>query len=1516
MESRNQHKRPLVLARVYPTSTSLLDTLKALLSNYEGSSPLPTISREGDSHEFAVSLLRETYVFLPDEARSLSPTLSFEHLSTQSEVVNRVIQHLFRAAVLDEPNNVLCYGFRKRRPGTEHFAGRPASQTPLRAVDCVAPCSAVNTVKTPVWGHLLARVGDAVMQHLLTHASIFAPLPNACFLQVAGPPIFSVVKKRRQNLPRTPCSYLPGLEPGVCGRTEAEPEVSHKGQSGSRDSRRAGEVCKLDRLQRGAALGSMPAPTRVSAEDALTQEPAPDCKGDASPQYDCSVCSGSPLSQPLEPCSPQSSPSSSLQTQPPSTSSSPPASPIVLRIPEVLAERCRARAGPEAPARASAIPATATVSKEAAAGASEAPHASCGRKTRNKRKRFWRRPCIGGGDTGSCRQPITSCAGAGPPGEATARPSGGKRRARLPSWQRRKIRKATVADPSPSENAEAEPHVATDVHPEGEGAPPGDALDLHLASGGSYRAGGAAAERALGLQLSEAGSGMQDRDDCPMGSGPHAREADSKVDQRPSKRLRALSVSEPPASRTSAAMPRVVPELRNGGCLPDTLAAANCPAAAQPAVVLSDEDMDVEGMDVGGGQRSLVQPTASPSPQPPATQEGTTADDIGGTAGTPSQEARESRCMWRVLGEAAAAAIAASAAARGTDTAPAPTSVPVGTEAAAASAATASRKGSVECSAGSRPGGGGMGARARVQAQPRPAPKKLRPSKVEISRERVFYNTAFPRRPGLPLHHPLNAAGTSKRAARRVYHRIFLAPLEQMVEAEPSSAAGPSRPNARARREHEAGLCWRVPRHRQHLVALVADMIGRVRKCPYGRLLQHHCPLPPGLLPPRPAAAPSAGIWSSPAEGADWSSPAEGAAVAAGAHMLEEPLGGSCESPLVAAGVSGSSGSRASMTAAPAPGATAAPGASAHPSMAQVQEVLDGSPQDVMETGDGSGRAGELELHLAESDSGEELASQRVDGSSDGSRERIARRSCGIPEPQLSPNSTQGTPRTTLIHSARHVDCRGLQHSKEGRMGTEAGDVRPGTGQGCGLDSSREVPPEGQGRDGDSRWGRGQAKAAADTRAPGRDHARPGGLVGCFTPQAHVVGFVWAVCRAVVPSPLLGGNTRERRRLRRCISELVQLRRRERCNLQHFLRGMGSATFPGLRSPTGVDGPAGLGARGQSAQAHCAASALIGRWMYWILAGLVVPLLRAHFYVTETEPYRQRLFYYRKPVWRDITRRAQRGLFRSTDTDLRPAAPAPSSSPSQWAEGPSAALPGDAAQPAASLGQYAFPPRRVVEALLRAPGRRLGFSVVRLVPRRDGVRPIANLSRSSSLPARPVPQGAGRAGDAGHGGARWARPPGRGGVTRSAPQGGIGAGGRWFVPVNRALSAPYLALRYECRSRRSELLGASVHGVEDAYHRLREYIMRWRQSQKDASQGGVSQGVGAGDEAGPFLATWDVAKCFDSIPIPRLWEVIKPILQHPHYQVVQGSNCTSQPGLTGHASEQGETPKQAPHTTF
>lgn len=39
---------------------------------------------------------------------------------------------------------------------------------------------------------LLSRCGDAPMLHLLLHASVFAPLPNGCLLQLSGLPAVEV----------------------------------------------------------------------------------------------------------------------------------------------------------------------------------------------------------------------------------------------------------------------------------------------------------------------------------------------------------------------------------------------------------------------------------------------------------------------------------------------------------------------------------------------------------------------------------------------------------------------------------------------------------------------------------------------------------------------------------------------------------------------------------------------------------------------------------------------------------------------------------------------------------------------------------------------------------------------------------------------------------------------------------------------------------------------------------------------------------------------------------------------------------------------------------------------------------------------------------------------------------------------------------------------------------------------------------------------------------------------------
>lgn len=53
-----------------------------------------------------------------------------------------------------------------------------------------AEAAAANTSAPLLWAEpwqrLLGRVGDALMSHLLTHAAIFAPLPNGNYLQLAG----------------------------------------------------------------------------------------------------------------------------------------------------------------------------------------------------------------------------------------------------------------------------------------------------------------------------------------------------------------------------------------------------------------------------------------------------------------------------------------------------------------------------------------------------------------------------------------------------------------------------------------------------------------------------------------------------------------------------------------------------------------------------------------------------------------------------------------------------------------------------------------------------------------------------------------------------------------------------------------------------------------------------------------------------------------------------------------------------------------------------------------------------------------------------------------------------------------------------------------------------------------------------------------------------------------------------------------------------------------------------------
>jgi hypothetical protein len=57
--------------------------------------------------------------------------------------------------------------------------------------------------------------------------------------------------------------------------------------------------------------------------------------------------------------------------------------------------------------------------------------------------------------------------------------------------------------------------------------------------------------------------------------------------------------------------------------------------------------------------------------------------------------------------------------------------------------------------------------------------------------------------------------------------------------------------------------------------------------------------------------------------------------------------------------------------------------------------------------------------------------------------------------------------------------------------------------------------------------------------------------------------------------------------------------------------------------------PAAAAAAAVPLSLHIAQQRWLGCWVWWLLVHLVLPLLRNNFYVTESEPYRQQVFFYR-----------------------------------------------------------------------------------------------------------------------------------------------------------------------------------------------------------------------------------------------------------------------------------------------
>ena len=278
-------------------------------------------------------------------------------------------------------------------------------------------------------------------------------------------------------------------------------------------------------------------------------------------------------------------------------------------------------------------------------------------------------------------------------------------------------------------------------------------------------------------------------------------------------------------------------------------------------------------------------------------------------------------------------------------------------------------------------------------------------------------------------------------------------------------------------------------------------------------------------------------------------------------------------------------------------------------------------------------------------------------------------------------------------------------------------------------------------------------------------------LLASFTRPKCVGSFLWSVVTRVAPREMLGGK-KSRQKIRSFIMRVVALRRFEKCTLHEAMRGIPTEEFPWLfgeaggfkeksyssiesgKSNSQKDGSkkkqSYTPSRSGPATANIKRCKLLRRWIYFLIANLCVPLLRAHFYCTETETHRLRVFYYRKGVWQRLVRAHLAAMTEDTDRETKHVVVTPlrtvggtdgvaatgsgtgtgatTTTPPSTPPPPSpyALVDPTAAKTTKNPSYKRLPKRRARQILQR---HLLGFSRLRLLPKATGVRPVAMLGR-------------------------------------------------------------------------------------------------------------------------------------------------------------------------------------------
>jgi len=325
-------------------------------------------------------------------------------------------------------------------------------------------------------------------------------------------------------------------------------------------------------------------------------------------------------------------------------------------------------------------------------------------------------------------------------------------------------------------------------------------------------------------------------------------------------------------------------------------------------------------------------------------------------------------------------------------------------------------------------------------------------------------------------------------------------------------------------------------------------------------------------------------------------------------------------------------------------------------------------------------------------------------------------------------------------------------------------------------------------------------------------------LVSSYCSPDQVKSFVFAVLKRVFPQTFWGSN-HNFKVVMTVIDTFLNLRKREQISLKSITHGIRVMDIIWLFHSNDQHNnndseilAKRLGRRRKNVpkSSHEIATLLMQSQQRWLYSRFLIPLLRSSFYITDTEFTGKRMLYYRKPVWSRLKALAIDELLKRQYTELR-----------------------------------------IKQTLTSTSVQKLGFSRLRLLPKKNGIRPIA--ARISTSPD----------------------------MVKTATGFDLNSKRIDIIPstyqrsTNALLKEAFDILKFE-RNLEPDRFGVGMSGMDEIHSRLVTFLKKIRNSSKFTDK----------QNLGPlYFASVDIRKCYDNINQTHLYNVVSDVISEDEYLI-------------------------------